>query len=231
MLAELLPAVVGTFSVSLLAVIIATPVSIITGIFISEFLTGFPRLFFIFFFKLLAAIPSIIVGLCGFILIISLNQIFSLQMRTSLIVSALSLSILIAPYIVNTTYLTFNSIPAQTRNCALSVGAHRYQNILYVLLPESLIGISSGIILAIGRAAEDTAVIMLTGVAAFSGFPTSLTGSYEALPFFIYYKSAEYSTSTELLQIAIAAILLLIISVGMIFVADRVKHKIIRSIT
>lgn len=229
MLTELLPAVVGTFCVSILAVLIATPISIITGIFISEYLTGFPRLFFIFFFKLLATIPSIIVGLSGFILIISLNKAFNLHIRTSLIISSLSLAVLIAPYIVNTTYLTLDSIPSQARNCALSVGARRYQNILYVLLPESLMGISSGIILAIGRAAEDTAVIMLTGVAAFSGFPTSLTGSYEALPFFIYYKSAEYSTNTELIQIIIAAILLLIISVGMIFVANRIKHKISRS--
>jgi phosphate transport system permease protein len=67
----------------------------------------------------------------------------------------------------------------------------------------------SGIILAIGRCAEDTAVIMLTGAVASAGLPRSLFSQYEALPFFIYYISSQYADSEELMQGYGASIVLL----------------------
>ena len=226
MLEELLPPALGTICVSLLAVATALPFSVITGIFISEYLSGRIQNILILFFKILSAVPSVIVGLCGFILILSLNTIFGTHFRTSLFLSALSLAILITPYIVIAVILGFREIPKERRLCAVSLGAEKYQNIFYVLLPESLPFIFSGIILAVARAVEDTAVIMLTGAAAFSGFPTALDSSFEALPFFIYYHSAEYSTKDELIQIGTAAVILIIISVGLVYLSDSVKNKI-----
>ena len=75
------------------------------------------------------------------------------------------------------------ALPADIRNTALALGATPLQNIVYVLLPNALSGISSGVFLAIGRCVEDTAVILLTGVVAAAGVPTSLLSPYEALPF------------------------------------------------
>jgi ABC-type phosphate transport system permease subunit len=63
---------------------------------------------------------------------------------------------------------------------------------------DLLAGIVSGIMLAIGRCAEDTAVIMLTGVVATAGVPRSPLSSYEALPFYIYYISSQYTDQAEL---------------------------------
>jgi len=83
------------------------------------------------------------------------------------------------------------------------------QNIIYVLIPKSLSGIISGVILAIGRCAEDTAVIMLTGVVASAGVPKSLLANYEALPFYIYYISSQYMNEEELSSGYGAAIVLL----------------------
>jgi phosphate transport system permease protein len=59
-----------------------------------------------------------------------------------------------------------------------------------VLIPKSLSGIVSDVILSIGRCAEDTAVILLTRAVAFAGVPKSLFVQYEALPFYIYYSSS-----------------------------------------
>ena len=85
------------------------------------------------------------------------------------------------------------------------------QNLFRVLLPQSLPGLLSGIILAIGRCAEDTAVIMLTGVVASAGVPQSLLSNYEALPFYIYYVSSQYADQRELATGYGASILLLLI--------------------
>jgi phosphate transport system permease protein len=112
------------------------------------------------------------------------------------------------------------------RLSTISLGAKKHHSILYVLLPEIKGGILHGTILALARAVEDTAVIMLTGVAAFSGYPTSLLSSFEALPFFIYYKTAEYSNQQELDQVLMAIIILVIINISLIFLADIIfKNK------
>ena len=66
------------------------------------------------------------------------------------------------------------------------------------MIPRALSGIVSGIILSIGRCAEDTAVIMLTGVVATAGLPVSVLSQYEALPFYIYYISSQYVDQAEL---------------------------------
>ncbi len=98
------------------------------------------------------------------------------------------------------TQAAMESLPAKVRITAPALGATRLQNIRFVLAPNSFDGIVSGVILSIGRCAEDTAVIMLTGAAAAAGIPDSLLGAYEALPFYIYYISSQYMDQQELLN-------------------------------
>ena len=73
-----------------------------------------------------------------------------------------------------------------------------------------------GIILGIGRAAEDTAVIMLTGAVASAGMVRSVLEQYEALPFYIYYISSQYSDAAEL-QSGFGAAILLFVLCGLLF--------------
>ncbi|MDO9632540.1 MAG: ABC transporter permease subunit, partial [Humidesulfovibrio sp.] len=89
-----------------------------------------------------------------------------------------------------------------------------------ILLPAASQGILSGVILAVGRAAEDTAVILLTGVVANAGAPGLLTDKYEALPFHIYYLAAEYQSPQELSQAFGAALVLLCLTAAL-FAASR----------
>ncbi|MCG8333665.1 MAG: phosphate ABC transporter permease, partial [Proteobacteria bacterium] len=95
-------------------------------------------------------------------------------------------------------------------------------------LPRSMNGIVSGIVLSIGRCAEDTAVIMLTGVVATAGIPKSLFGSYEALPFYIYYISSQYSDQQEL-QKGFGAALILLALCGMLLALALLIKKRFRS--
>lgn len=223
---DIWPAVVGTTCITFSAIVIAAPAGILSGIFINEYTDGTSKQFFIFLFKILAGLPSIVVGVLGFMSLLIVNNFFNLSLQTSFLVSSLTLALLVLPYIVHSTVMALKQIPVQTRIAALSLGAKRYQNIFRVLLPESFQSLSSGVILAIGRACEDTAVIMLTGAAAYAGLPSSLLNSYEALPFYIYYHTSEYQDQYELTGVFVATIAMVLISVLFIVLAGHLNQKI-----
>ncbi|MCL6582700.1 MAG: ABC transporter permease subunit [bacterium] len=223
----LFPAMMGTFLLVVLSVGLAAPVGLASGIYLAEYAQGKVRKIVNFFFDILATIPSIVIGLTGFSVAVFLHQHYSKQIYPCLLISSLSLSFLVLPYIIRSTQVSLESLPLNTRLTALALGGTRVQNILYVLVPQSLSGILSGLILAIGRCAEDTAVIMLTGVVATAGLPRSVLAPYEALPFYIYYISSEYSSPEELLTGYGASIILLIICMTLFLFAFIVKRRII----
>jgi phosphate transport system permease protein len=192
------PAILGTLSLVGLSTVLAVPAGVCSGIYLAEFAGPGTKAVFGFFFDILAGIPSIVIGLFGFSLAIFLHKHFSSDFGPCLLISAFSLAVLVLPYIVRSTQTSLEELPASTRVTALALGAGKLQNIAYVLIPNALSGISSGIILAIGRCAEDTAVILLTGVVATAGAPSSLLAQYEALPFYIYYISNQYADQAEL---------------------------------
>ena len=158
------PAMAGTVFLVMLSATVAVPVGVCAGIYLAEYATSRMKKMLGILFDILAGIPSIVVGLFGFSLAVLLHQHFSSRLGPCLLISAVSLAVLVLPYIVRSTQTTLEELPESTRQTALALGATQLQNILYVLLPRSLSGISSGIILAVGRCAEDTAVILLTGV-------------------------------------------------------------------
>jgi len=220
----LFPAMVGTFSLVVLSVGWAIPVGLATGIYLAEYAGKTMKRILNLFFDILSGIPSIVVGLFGFSLAVFLHKHFSEQIYPCLLISSLSLAFLVLPYIIRTTQVSLDSLPSVTRLTALALGATRLQNIFYVLIPKSLSGILSGVILAIGRCAEDTAVIMLTGVVATAGVPKSLLSNYEALPFYIYYISSQYANPQELMTGYGASIILLTICVVLFLLAFAAKR-------
>ncbi|MBT3175502.1 MAG: phosphate ABC transporter permease PstA [Desulfobacula sp.] len=222
----LFPAIIGTLSLILLSIGFALPLGLASGIFLAEYASPRLKSFFSLMVDILAGIPSIVVGLFGFSITIFLHHFFSSQIFPCLLISALSLAFLILPYIIKTTQVAIESLPLQVRLTAPSLGATKLENIIFVLLPSALSDIVSGIVLAIGRCAEDTAVIMLTGVVATAGVPRSVFSNFEALPFYIYYIASEYSNSSELMKGYGAALILLLISAGLFALAHWIKLKI-----
>lgn len=222
----LFPAIAGTLSVVALSVGLAVPVGVCAGIYMSEFATVFQQRVFGLMFDILAGIPSIVIGLFGFSGAIFIHKYISNDFRPCLAVSVVALAFLVLPYITRTTQAAMQGLSIQIRQAALALGATRVQNIFYVLLPRSFSGILSGIILAIGRCAEDTAVIMLTGVVATAGIPGSLLGSYEALPFYIYYISSQYTDAAELMSGYGAAIILLGVCAVLFALAFIIKRHL-----
>ncbi|MDL2284263.1 ABC transporter permease subunit [Oxalobacter sp. OttesenSCG-928-P03] len=214
------PACVGTLALVLLSMVIAIPAGVATGIYLAEYTQGRFRECLSFCVDVLAGMPSILVGLFGFALILFLRRTFAPDANTGLLLSALCLAMLVLPYLISTTRLSVAGLPVQLRLTGASLGLSHGQIVWRILLPAALPGIFSGIILAIGRAAEDTAVILLTGAVANAGTPSSLTGKYEALPFHIYYLAAEYQSQQELTQAFCAAVVLLCLT-GVMFACSR----------
>lgn len=210
------PACVGTVALVLLSSLMAVPVGIASGVYISEYSSGNWRSFFSFSIDLLAGIPSIIMGLFGFAMILLLRKTLLPSANTCLLLSSACIAVLILPYLIRTTQTALEGLPESVRMAGPSLGFRKWQNIVFVLMPAAIRAIMSGIILSVGRAAEDTAVILLTGVVANAGVPRGLTGKFEALPFNIYYIAAEFRNAEELDRGFGAALVLLMLT-GVMF--------------
>ena len=206
------PACVGTVVLVLLSSLLAIPLGLASGIYLAQYASGSWKKWFSLAVELLAAIPSIVMGLFGFALILFLRKTLAPQANTCLLLSAACLALLVLPYLILMTQTTLEALPGELRLVGLSLGFTPWQNLVQVLLPLAGRGILSGVILAVGRAAEDTAVILLTGVVANAGLPSGVLDKYEALPFHIFYLAAEARSEAELSQGFGAALILLILT-------------------
>lgn len=218
------PAVVGTLFLVALASATAVPLGLASGIYLAEYAKGRWKSLLSFAVDLLAGTPSIIIGLFGFALILFLRKTILPGANVCLLLAALCLALLVLPYMVRTTQIALEGLPESTTLAGPTLGFTHWQNIRHVLLPASSRALLSGVILSVGRAAEDTAVILLTGVVANAGLPASLTDKFEALPFTIYYLAAEYRTPEELDR-GFGSALLLLLFTGSLFVAARFLQR------
>ncbi len=222
------PACVGTFCVILLACCTAIPLGILCGIHLAEYARPPFKNILSFSVDLLAGVPSILMGLFGFALILFLRHTLNADVKTSLLLSGFCMGLLILPYMINATYTTLAGLPESLRLLGPSLGFSKVQTIRHILLPAAGRGIMSGVILGIGRAAEDTAVIMLTGVVANAGMPRGLLDKYEALPFYIFTTAAEYRGPEDLARGFGAALVLLLLTTGLFVCANLLQQTLQR---
>ncbi|MCE5242126.1 MAG: phosphate ABC transporter permease PstA [Desulfobacteraceae bacterium] len=217
------PAVTGTFFLVVVSSLFSIPVGIASGVYLSEYASARLRSVFGFCVDLLAGTPSIVMGLFGFTLVLLLRKTVFPEARTCLFLAALCIALLVLPYVIRTTETALSAVPEHYRMLGPAAGFSKLQTIRHVLLPLASRGILSGAILSVGRAAEDTAVILLTGVVARAGVPRSLWDKFEALPFQIYYLAAEHKTQLELEQGFGTALVLLALT-GVLFLAAATLH-------
>lgn len=118
------------------------------------------------------------------------------------------MALLVLPYMALATRSALAQLPHRLRDTADALGLSRRQAMWHVFLPAIRRDIMGGVVLAPGRAAEDVAVILLTGAVASAGLPHWF-GKFEALPFFIMVKANEYRDEMDLARAFVAALLLL----------------------
>ena len=206
------PALVGTLTLVALASAIAITVGTAAGVYLAEYASRRVRLVLGLAVDILAGVPSVVMGLFGFALILFLRRTLLPDAQTCLLLSALCIALLVLPYLVRATHNTLRGLPEHVRLIGPGLGLTKWQNLRHVLLPAGSRGLLSGAVLAIGRAAEDTAVIMLTGAVFLSGTSRGLLEKYEALPYRIYVLAAEYRDDAELAQGFGAALVLFLLT-------------------
>ncbi len=178
--------IVSTIYLLLLALALATPVGVGAAIFLVEYRQGGRILSLIrFTTESLAGIPSIIFGVFGF----SFFVLF-LGLGWSILSGALTLTLMILPIIVRTSEEALRAVPNAYREGSLALGATRSQTILRVVLPAALPGISTGIVLSMGRAVGESAAVILTAGSAL-GVPRSLLAPGRALSVHLYVLAVE----------------------------------------
>ena len=140
----------------------------------------------------LAGVPSIVYGLLGLAAFTRAFGIKRLAMGSTLWAGGLTLSLLILPVIVIATQEALRTVPGSLRQAALALGASRWQVIRDHVLPSSLPGILTGVILALSRAIGETAPLLMVGAAGSILFAPKGPGSrYTALPVEIFYYAKE----------------------------------------
>jgi len=209
----LFPACAGTVALVVLASLMAIPAGIGGGIALSLYLRGPLGAVLRHSTNALAGVPSIVMGLFGFSLVIFLRHTVAPGANTCLLLSAVCIALLVLPYMINATVQALDSLPGELRMLGPSLGMTTWQSLQRILLPASARGILGGVVLSMGRAAEDTAVILLTGVVAQGGLPRGLLDKFEALPFSIYYLAAQHQNTADLNRGFGAALTLLALTV------------------
>ena len=218
------PAIAGTGYLLLVAMTMTLPLGIATGVYLAEYAGPALRRGVVTLLEIFAGVPSIVMGLFGFLLILALRRSFAPDASTSLVLAALCLALLALPVFVLTLYAALRSIPHPLRVTAAAIGLSRNAAVWRVFVPKAGKGMASAFFLAAGRCAEDTAVILMTGAIANASRAPLLTGKFEALPFYIYYTTANYQTETEFMRVFAAAFFLLALAC-MLFAAGHFAQQ------
>ena len=164
----MLPLLLGTLWVSLFAILFALPFGISIAVYMSEVASPRIRNFLKPVIELLNGIPSVVYGFFGLIVIVPmLQRVFGLPVGESGLAGSLVLAIMALPTIVTVAEDAMRNCPSTLREASLALGATKWQTIYKVVIPSSMSGIASGVVLGIGRAVGETmAVLMVTGNAA-----------------------------------------------------------------
>jgi phosphate transport system permease protein len=206
----ILSPIVGTLSVTALAVLIAMPFGIGTAFYLAEYTRGgIVTRIIRFSAESLAGIPSIVYGLFGFIFFVT-----TLNLGWSILSGGLTVAIMILPTIMRTAEEAILSVPKIYREVSFSLGATKWQTIRKAVTPTAMRGITNGVILAIGRCVAETAALMLTAGSILS-MPDSVLSSTRTMAIHFYLLAME-GTSLEKAYGTAALLILLIFFINVV---------------
>jgi phosphate transport system permease protein len=199
------PAIVGTLWLVGVSLLVAAPIGVLAGIYLNEYAgdTWVTRIIHLAIVNL-AGVPSIVHALFGvgaFVLFLGLG--------TSILAASLTLAVMTLPVIIASTKEALASVPMPFRRACWVLGVTRWQTIRHVVLPNSISGILTGVILQVSRAAGETAPIMFTGAAFYLPFlPQSVRDQCMALSMHLFTVSTQVPNVPEAIPYATALVLL-----------------------
>jgi len=202
------PAIVGTFYLMVGTLLVALPVGVMAGIYLTEY-AGDNRLTRLINMAIvnLAGVPSIVYGLFGLgIFVLAFN------FGMSLLSAILTLTCQALAMTVTTSREAILAVPADYREGSLAIGTTRWQTVRHVVLPQAMPGIITGAVLAMSRAAGETAPILIVGAAfLLPRLPQSIFDQFMALPYHLYTVAAHVPGIPDVTIWGVALVLLVVV--------------------
>lgn len=165
-----LPFIMGTIWVTGIAVAMALPIALLTAVFLTEYAKSYVRKYVFPALDILAALPSVIYGVWGTLLIVPwisdklAPHFVDFSTGYTVLAGGIVLGVMILPLLVSLFIEIFSSVPAEFREASLSLGATKWQTTKFVIIRKTLPGILAAVVLAISRALGETiAVLMVCG--------------------------------------------------------------------
>lgn len=216
---SMFPSIVNTILMTLLSLLIAGPLGILSAVYLVEYakkgnkLVGVVRVTA----ETLTGIPSIVYGLFGMLFFVT-----TLEWGYSMLAGAFTLAIMVLPVIMRTTEEALLSVPDMYREASFGLGAGKLRTIFVVILPSAVPGIFSGVILAVGRIVGETAALMYTA-GTVAELPSDVFSSVRTLSVHMYTLSSE---GLHINQAYATAVVLLVIVLMINWVSGRIARKI-----
>ena len=173
------PAILGTLTMVGIATLISVPLGVAAGIFFSEWPESRLSTVSSFMNDVLAEFPSIVIGIFVYLIIVVTTKTFSA------VAGALALSIIMLPIVARTTEESLKLVPRSLREASIALGVSRWRTVIRVVIGTGKLGLATGILLAIARAAGETAPLLLTALGT-NFFARGLFQPTAALPLLIY---------------------------------------------
>lgn len=211
----ILPALVGTVWLVAVALLASVPIGVAAALYLSEYasdnwLTRAINLAIIN----LAGVPSIVHALFG----VGAFVLF-FRFGTSILAASLTLAVMTLPVVIVATKESLQAVPMAFREACWNMGATRWQTIRKVVLPNSISGILTGVILEVSRTAGETAPIMFTGAAFFLPFlPESVFDQTMAMSLHLFVVSTQVPNVPDALPFGVALVL-----IGMVLAMNAVS--------
>ncbi len=219
----IMPAAIGTLLLMVGTAVLSLPVGVAAAVYLREFApdTRVTRLVRLAILNL-AGVPSVVHGLFGLGIFVLL-----LRMGGSLLASWCTLALLVLPTVITASEEALRAVPDSLREASDGLGATRRQTIMRVVLPAALPGILTGAILAMGRAAGETAPILFTGVAFFCPeLPRGAFDQFMALSYHLYVTATQVPNVPPALPYATAAILIqLVLATSAVAIVLRARFR------
>lgn len=220
----ILPNILNTLYIVLVAMAIVIPLGVSAAVYLNEYATNRSLTRLISFaVETLTGIPSVIFGLVG--------MLFFIQMmgcRAGILAGGLTLVVMVLPTIISNTLESLKTVPVSYREGALALGSGKWHMIRTVVLPNSLDGIVTGCILAIGRIVGESAALLYTAGFGLmlNSFMTALQSSSATLSVALYVYATERGELTVAFSVAtILMILTLLLNFAANLASSKLGHK------
>jgi len=220
------PLIVGSVLVTALSAAVSIPLGVMTAVYMAEIASVRLREIVKPLVELLAALPSVVIGFFGMVIVAPfLQNVFDVATGLNLFNAALMLAFMSIPTICSISEDAIYSVPNNLKEASLALGATHWQTILRVILPASISGISTAVILGMSRAIGETMVVlMVAGGAAM--IPTSIFDPVRPMPASIAAEMAEAPFRGEHYYALFATgIVLFIFTFLFNLLADHISHR------